>query len=680
MRAYQQALAIYQKSYGENHPGTATALSSLGDVLKNEGRAADAERYFERALAVREKIFGQHHPTVSYTLDDLAIMASRRGDVAGALAYSRRATGAIRSHNETEITGMQPRTATASLVERRAGYFRRHLSYLETAALRGAEPLPALHREAFEIAQWASHSVAAAAVQQMAARLIAGRGTAADLVRESQDLSARWRNRDHALVVALSKPEAQQNPTAIAGVRTEIAQIDERLAAIAAELERQFPDYAALANPKPLPVDDARNLLEPDEALLFFQTGASYSYVFALTRESITWRRIPLSADALSTAVAAVRRGLDVRTVLRGFQPADPLRDGTADFDLAAAHRLYRDLLGPVEAQFKARRHLLIVPSGPLTGLPFHLLVAEPPPVAAGLAAYRDTAWLARRHPVSILPSVASLRALRVLAQPGLVSRPMIGFGDPLFGQSVASGSQSRVQVAGAAAAARGYSDYFRGGKPDPDALRSGLSPLPDTADELRAVARNLGVPDSDIHLGEAASETTVKHVPLGDYRIVYFATHGLIAGEVKGLGEPALALTPPGARAPPRLPSDLDDGLLTASEVAQLKLNADWVVLSACNTAAGDTPGAEALSGLARAFFYAGARALLVSHWAVSSRAATRLTTATFDVIKNNPGVGRAEALRHAMLAILSDASDPRYAHPAYWGPFSIVGEGAAR
>jgi CHAT domain-containing protein len=117
----------------------------------------------------------------------------------------------------------------------------------------------------------------------------------------------------------------------------------------------------------------------------------------------------------------------------------------------------------------------------------------------------------------------------------------------------------------------------------------------------LKAVAKKLGGPSNELYLREAASETNVKSLSLRDYRIIYFATHGLVAGDVKGLGEPSLALTLP------QKPTEKDDGLLTASEVAALSLNADWVVLSACNTIAGDKPGAEALSGLARAFFYAG-------------------------------------------------------------------------
>ena len=159
----------------------------------------------------------------------------------------------------------------------------------------------------------------------------------------------------------------------------------------------------------------------------------------------------------------------------------------------------------------------------------------------------------------------------------------------------------------------------------------------------------------------------------LSGARVVHFATHGLIAGETESLAanraEPSLLLTPPATA------SEADDGLLTASEISALKLNAEWVILSACNTAAGDTVGGDAFSGLARAFFYAGARALLVSHWYVNSDATVALITKTFKALERDPAIGRAEALRRAMSALI--ASGGGNAHPANWAPFVVVGEG---
>jgi CHAT domain-containing protein len=138
------------------------------------------------------------------------------------------------------------------------------------------------------------------------------------------------------------------------------------------------------------------------------------------------------------------------------------------------------------------------------------------------------------------------------------------------------------------------------------------------------AIARALEADPADLKLGAEASVTAVKEIRLEDYRIVYFATHALVAGDLerftKARAEPALVLSIP------ELPSAEDMGLLPASEVAELKLDADWVVLSACNTAAGDGTGAEALSGLAQAFLYAGARSLVVSNWDVSDDASAML------------------------------------------------------
>ena len=195
---------------------------------------------------------------------------------------------------------------------------------------------------------------------------------------------------------------------------------------------------------------------------------------------------------------------------------------------------------------------------------------------------------------------------------------------------------------------------------------------MPETETELLQIAESLGASADSVYLRHEATETKVKSVQLSNAKILAFATHGLVSGQLKGLAEPALVLTPP------KIGTDEDDGLLTASEVAQLKLDADWVILSACNTASSDgKPGAEGLSGLARSFFYAGTRSLLVSHWPVETNSSVELTTGIFEEMKNNPEIGRAEALRRSQNRLINHQTHPKYAHPYYWAPFIVVGEG---
>jgi CHAT domain-containing protein len=165
-----------------------------------------------------------------------------------------------------------------------------------------------------------------------------------------------------------------------------------------------------------------------------------------------------------------------------------------------------------------------------------------------------------------------------------------------------------------------------------------------------------------------------VKTTDLSRADVVAFATHGLLADGLPGLAEPALVFTPP-AR-----PSPLDDALLTASEAAELKLSAELVILSACDTAGSNgRPGAEGLSGLARAFIYAGARAILVSHWPVDDYAARALTTGMLDRMYGDRQMPRALALQASALDLMADTSEPRFAHPKIWAPFVVVGEGGA-
>ena len=205
----------------------------------------------------------------------------------------------------------------------------------------------------------------------------------------------------------------------------------------------------------------------------------------------------------------------------------------------------------------------------------------------------------------------------------------------------------------------------FRAGGIDLKGLRD-LPSLPRAVSELRAIGSALGGADNRLLIASEATEAQFRALPLDRYAILAFATHGLVGGDFAGLSEPALVMTPPAAA------SGGDDGLLTASEVAGLRLDAEWVILSACNTASGNGAGSPAYGGLASAFMHAGARAVLVSHWPVRDDAAERITVET--VRRTRRGEPRAVALQHAILALMGDRRVPQSANPAIWAPFVLI------
>jgi CHAT domain-containing protein len=268
-----------------------------------------------------------------------------------------------------------------------------------------------------------------------------------------------------------------------------------------------------------------------------------------------------------------------------------------------------------------------------------------------------------------------------------------VGFGDPYFSREQAAlAGQELVKVSSmsdappsdvVALTTRAVPIRLRGlSSASSSSQLAKLPRLPETAQEIRDLAAVTNAdPIRDVILGARANEKAVKTLDLTRYRVVTFATHGLVPGDLDGLTQPALALSAPDV-------AEVEgDGLLTLDEILSLRLNADWVVLSACNTASGQGAGAEAVSGLGRAFFYAGARALLVTHWPVETTSARALTTNLFRRQQEDPGLDRAQALQQTMNSIIDqglfvDATSGNpvfsYAHPIFWAPFALIGDGS--
>jgi len=415
-------------------------------------------------------------------------------------------------------------------------------------------------------------------------------------------------------------------------------------------LDRQFPQYQELTNPKPLQIKDVQKLLNNDEALISYLVDSEGSYLWVVRKDNASMHRIELSTKDVNKKVRYLRQHLDTS----GISTLDQM----PPFAVKEAHELYQDIFLPALPLLQGIKHLIIVPDGPLQKLPFGVLVTSPyEGKLTDPKSHRAVPWLAKDYALTVLPAVSSLRALRSFAKKSSGSEPFIGFGDPTFSQ------EKRIPIKFAAL-------FSRGAIANVEEVRKFPS-LPETADELYSIAQTLNAPSSNVYLRERATEHKVRTMDLTPYRTIAFATHGLMAGQFTGFTEPALVLTPP------QKGTEKDDGLLTASEIAQLDLNADWVILSACNTAAGDSPGAEGLTGLAKAFFYAGTRTLLVSHWSVFSDASTALTTQLFNQLRNNPSIGKSEALRRSMLTLMNSEEETYYAHPMAWAPFIVVGEG---
>ena len=521
------------------------------------------------------------------------------------------------------------------------------------------------------------------------ARVTAKDPALAALVRTEQDLAKQISGQLGALNNLLTLPSAERDEQSVRAINAAIEKLRADRKAARAEINRRFPSYAELIDPKPRSVDDIKATLRPGEALLSFYFGQDASFVWAVPKDgAVAFAPVPLKAIDLAAKVHRLRQALEPDfTLVREIPP----------FDLTLAYELYELLLKPVEAEWGPSKSLIVVTNGALGELPLGLLPTAPAQVDVHVkplfAGYRDVKWLARSHAITVLPATSALVTLRHVPPGSATREKLIGFGDPYFTAQQAAEAEApppakTVEVAaadqpGADAVTRGLPVRKRASPhtEDVDTAELAMLPrLPDTRLELITIAKVLNVdPAKALYLGKAANEQNVETIDLSRFRIVAFATHELVPGDIDGLTQPALALTAP------QVAGVKGNGLLTMEKILAPKLDADWVVLSACNTAAGAGQGAEAASGLGRAFFYAGARALLVTNWPVESTSARELTSDLFRRVAADQNLTRAEALREATMAVLDgpgsvDSFDNTvftYAHPLFWAPYSLIGDG---
>ncbi|MBL6970571.1 MAG: CHAT domain-containing protein [Desulfobacterales bacterium] len=540
---------------------------------------------------------------------------------------------------------------------------------------------------AFKLADSIRGRAVLKALGKSSARAAADDPELADFVRREQDAQKYINELQTTLSNLLSAPVEQQLPTVMKTLKLKINTLSKARMALLDEIGIRFPKFNDFTEPQPATFSDIQNHLRPKEAMISIYTSGRQTHVWAIPHQGeVQFSSIPFSAQDFKKTVVHLRKALDPRPKTFGDIP---------EYDLSAAYKLYSRLLKPVEKGWKDSENLLVIAPGPLGQIPFSVLPTAL--VKFGkerrelFAEYRSIPWLIRDVSITRLPSASAFVTLRELPEGDPGRKAFAGFGDPVFNHAQLARASIEKDKSLTNRSGPGRNLSVRGirrtesvnldNRNVSSARLENLNRLPDTMEEILSIAGILGAdPAKDVFLGKLASESKIKIMDLSNRRVIAFASHALLPGDLDGLEQPAIALSSPSVT------GESEDGLLTMGEIFKLKLNADWIVLSACNTGASDGAGAEAASGLGRAFFYAGTRAILASMWPVETTSAKQITTGLFRYYKEDASLSRARAHQKSMLALI-DGSGMKdratgeiissYAHPFFWAPFIVVGDG---
>ncbi|MBE0612853.1 MAG: CHAT domain-containing protein [Burkholderiales bacterium] len=727
-RLFRKALAIQEHTLGPEHPATANTLNNLSTYLDRRGRPEEAEPLQRRALAILEKSLGPLHPDTAAMLTTLAVMLDRQGKLTESEALYRRAVEIARQAGNPRILLLNSSRLGYALAKR--GRYREALPFYKEAVdtldylyvrtrglseetraaflgqygniyLETIKVLLHLHRSApqagydREVLEIASRNQSRTFTEMMRQADVAKFSSDPAFLRVKRKRETLQEQIEHLRLSVATLPLKQTGLEARrSDLAAQLAAANAELAALEDALWRDYPRFMELTNPRPVTVQNLQQkLLRADEVLLSYVLLPQELAIFAVTRDHFRMVNVAIKREDVGLRVRAIRHAIEKVAVgesvlfLRDIEPDN-------------LNSLYRDLVEPLAAELGGKQKVIVVADGPLLTVPLELLVtrygqaeqqvfesvraaSDGSAARPFLGEYGTLAYLGKDHRFAYLPSLSALASQRLYPKTvtGL-RQEFTAFADPVFapppGQSYSPATRVALDLLA------GNYRVDRQGAPD-------IPRLKETADEARSIAAILGG-GNHLYIGDAAQEKMAKSGKLRDSIYVLFATHGFLGGEfligldpaagragsaprAKLRSQPALALTLVGNL-------DGEDGMLTMKEVIEdLELNADLVALSACNTA-GDTAQAnngEGFAGLTRAFMFAGAKSLLVSHWSVDSLSTEALMTSTFRNIK------KGDTALKAVSDAQRELRDGTYAsgqyqfsrsNPFFWAAFVYVGD----
>lgn len=491
-----------------------------------------------------------------------------------------------------------------------------HLEILSQAQNKAIISIKDSTSESFIVSQRCQYSTVAKTLLKMTARITVERGKLQELISEQQTILDNLRSTENSMMKALSKGYGD----AAKVHRSNIRRLQEELIEVNIRLASNYPEYTELTNPQPLPLKEVQDLLNTDEALLAIIVDKKQTYLWGVRKKKAEWWILPVEKKQIDEIVKTLRLAMNPSVVTD--------QSDLPDFPVDVAQKLYSEIVAQAAPMLKGAKRVFVVADGTLQSIPFGVMVNG----GRQQDSYRDTNWLTKEYAFAYLPSISSLKELRMANGNNIAQNSFIGFSTP---NPIHGSGDGQVGVVAVFDKREIGPAYING-------IRQLTSP-PGSADDLKNLAMTFGTSSQSVYQQYNVAEENWTYMDLSNFNVIAFATHGL----------------------------------LTAEEIIQLKLNADWVMLFVFdNDSPGFIPDTKNIFCLTKAFFYAGAKTLLVSSWAVESNSAEKITTSMFKILLQNPHIGKAEALRQVRLQLLNDQQHPYLSHPALWAPFTVVGK----